>query len=355
MAFSRDGNYLYSGARRDPDILCWDVRAASGVVYRLPRASAGTNQRIAFDIEPCGRHLVTGAHKRTLRRQPVEARERLRVAICMGLPRRHDITSEGQSYLGCARRTALSRMPSQPGWACVRACLAVAWPGSSVPPHLLLRTGAAGGEDGCMRAFDLATGEPKACFPAAGDTLNGAHFHPSLPLLATASGGAPRLPEEGSVWELELTCTFHSCLANSRPHAFGSLPPLVPHVEQRQACVRGLSRAGHRRYPLAPSDTDSDEGAEAGQPAPARQGAENALLVWRFQYTFTPFLEAATAALGTAEAVQGGGEAETSAPAGGTQLPAAAWGAHVSAARGGDATQAVSRAEGLAGAVQAAA
>ena len=40
-----------------------------------------------------------------------------------------------------------------------------------------------------MRAFDLATGEPKACFPAAGDTLTGVHFHPSLPLLATGSGG----------------------------------------------------------------------------------------------------------------------------------------------------------------------
>ncbi|KAK9831400.1 hypothetical protein WJX81_001243 [Elliptochloris bilobata] len=141
VAFSRDGNYLYTGARRDPDILCWDVRAASGVVYRLPRASGTTNQRIAFDIEPCGRHLVTG------------------------------------------------------------------------------------GENGCMRVFDLATGEPKASFPAAGDTLNGAHFHPSLPLLATASG--------------------------------------------------------HRRYPLAPSDSDSD--AENGKPAFAGHGAQNALLVWRFQ------------------------------------------------------------------------
>lgn len=59
--FSRCGNYLYTGARRDPDILCWDVRANSGVVYRLPRTSATTNQRIAFDIEPCGRHLATGA------------------------------------------------------------------------------------------------------------------------------------------------------------------------------------------------------------------------------------------------------------------------------------------------------
>ena len=46
----------------------------------------------------------------------------------------------------------------------------------------------AGGEDGCVCVFDLATGELKASFLGASDTLNGAHFHPSLPLLATASG-----------------------------------------------------------------------------------------------------------------------------------------------------------------------
>ena len=82
MVFSRDGNYLYTGARRDPDILCWDVRAASGIVYRLPRASAGTNQRIAFDIEPCGRHLVTGTHKLQPRRQPAAASECMRIDCC---------------------------------------------------------------------------------------------------------------------------------------------------------------------------------------------------------------------------------------------------------------------------------
>ena len=80
MTFSRDGNYLYTGARRNPDILCWDVRAASGIVYRLPRASAGTNQRIAFDIEPCGRHLVTGTHQ--LQPQPVVASKCMRDGCC---------------------------------------------------------------------------------------------------------------------------------------------------------------------------------------------------------------------------------------------------------------------------------
>jgi WD40 repeat protein len=58
--FSPDGNYLYTGARRDAHVLCWDIRATAGVVYRLRRATEDTNQRVAFDIEPCGRHLASG-------------------------------------------------------------------------------------------------------------------------------------------------------------------------------------------------------------------------------------------------------------------------------------------------------
>ena len=60
VKFSADGNYLYTGARKDPEILCWDVRYTSDVVYRLQRDTADTNQRIQFDIEPMGRHLTTG-------------------------------------------------------------------------------------------------------------------------------------------------------------------------------------------------------------------------------------------------------------------------------------------------------
>lgn len=33
---------------------------AAGEVYRLERDTSSTNQRIQFDIEPCGRHLATG-------------------------------------------------------------------------------------------------------------------------------------------------------------------------------------------------------------------------------------------------------------------------------------------------------
>lgn len=60
MQFSKDGNYLYTGARKDPYIMCWDVRNTVEVVYKLYRSTEHTNQRISFDIEPHGRHLGTG-------------------------------------------------------------------------------------------------------------------------------------------------------------------------------------------------------------------------------------------------------------------------------------------------------
>lgn len=60
VQFSKDGNYLYTGGRKDPYILCWDMRKAVDVVYKLYRSSEDTNQRILFDIDPLGRHLCTG-------------------------------------------------------------------------------------------------------------------------------------------------------------------------------------------------------------------------------------------------------------------------------------------------------
>ncbi|KNA12280.1 hypothetical protein SOVF_127390 [Spinacia oleracea] len=60
VQFSKDGNYLYTGARKDPYIMCWDVRNTVEVVYKLYRSTEKTNQRISFDIEPFGRHLATG-------------------------------------------------------------------------------------------------------------------------------------------------------------------------------------------------------------------------------------------------------------------------------------------------------
>eukprot|EP00898_Chlorokybus_atmophyticus_P003145 jgi/Chlat1/3831/Chrsp26S03979 len=60
LQFSQDGNYLYTGARRDREILCWDIRNTGNVLYRLHRPTESTNQRITFDIDISGRYLCTG-------------------------------------------------------------------------------------------------------------------------------------------------------------------------------------------------------------------------------------------------------------------------------------------------------
>ena len=60
MEFSADGNYLYTGARKDGSIYCWDVRNLSGSVYQIERESKRTNQKITFYIEPAGRCLASG-------------------------------------------------------------------------------------------------------------------------------------------------------------------------------------------------------------------------------------------------------------------------------------------------------
>ncbi|CAI5958953.1 unnamed protein product [Closterium sp. NIES-64] len=139
VLFSRDGNFLYSGARKvSPSlhIVCWHactpaclhactpacLHACLHVCMpaclhacmsaRLPaclhaclhRCVTSTNQRIAFDIDPSNRHLATG------------------------------------------------------------------------------------GEDGQVWVYDLASGSKIAAFQAAQDTINGFAFHPCLPLAATSSG-----------------------------------------------------------------------------------------------------------------------------------------------------------------------
>ncbi|XP_047966871.1 telomerase Cajal body protein 1 isoform X2 [Salvia hispanica] len=60
VQFSKDGNYLYTGGRKDPHVICWDIRKTVDIVYKLYRSTEGTNQRIQFDIEPLGRYLGTG-------------------------------------------------------------------------------------------------------------------------------------------------------------------------------------------------------------------------------------------------------------------------------------------------------
>ncbi|CAL9694388.1 unnamed protein product [Knipowitschia caucasica] len=59
LVFSPDGTYLYTGARKDPEILCWDLRAPDKVLFSLQR-NVGTNQRIYYDLDPSGRYLLSG-------------------------------------------------------------------------------------------------------------------------------------------------------------------------------------------------------------------------------------------------------------------------------------------------------
>ncbi|GCB82000.1 hypothetical protein scyTo_0023049 [Scyliorhinus torazame] len=50
VIFSPDGNLLYTGGRKDPEILCWDLRQPGKVLFSMLR-SATTNQRMYFDLD----------------------------------------------------------------------------------------------------------------------------------------------------------------------------------------------------------------------------------------------------------------------------------------------------------------
>ncbi|UYV65917.1 WRAP53 [Cordylochernes scorpioides] len=59
VKFSPCGNRLYSGARMDNEILCWDLRNPGVVLARMRRVVA-THQRMYFEVSSSGRWLVTG-------------------------------------------------------------------------------------------------------------------------------------------------------------------------------------------------------------------------------------------------------------------------------------------------------
>ncbi|XP_048476071.1 telomerase Cajal body protein 1 isoform X2 [Rhincodon typus] len=59
VTFSPDGNLLYTGGRKDPEILCWDLRQPGKVLFSMVR-SATTNQRMYFDLDIYGRYVVSG-------------------------------------------------------------------------------------------------------------------------------------------------------------------------------------------------------------------------------------------------------------------------------------------------------
>uniref|UniRef100_A0A2D4M300 Telomerase Cajal body protein 1 n=1 Tax=Micrurus spixii TaxID=129469 RepID=A0A2D4M300_9SAUR len=57
--FSPDGVYLFTGGRKDAEILCWDLRQPGEIVFSLWRM-VSTNQRMYFDLDPSGRYLLSG-------------------------------------------------------------------------------------------------------------------------------------------------------------------------------------------------------------------------------------------------------------------------------------------------------
>lgn len=50
---------LVSGSRKDNKLLVWDIRYYNRPLNILSR-EVDTNQRIYFDISPCGKYLVSG-------------------------------------------------------------------------------------------------------------------------------------------------------------------------------------------------------------------------------------------------------------------------------------------------------
>ncbi|KAK9842676.1 hypothetical protein WJX74_000538 [Apatococcus lobatus] len=102
VMFSKDGNYVYTGARKDCCIHCWDVRNSQEVLYTIQRNTPSTNQRIAFDIEPCGRHLVSGNESGEL-----EAFD-LRDGTLVGSHRVAEDTVNGFSFHPCLPLAAIA-------------------------------------------------------------------------------------------------------------------------------------------------------------------------------------------------------------------------------------------------------
>ncbi|XP_066220880.1 telomerase Cajal body protein 1 [Saccopteryx leptura] len=59
LCFHPDGNRFFSGARKDAELLCWDLRQPGHPLWSVCR-EVTTNQRIYFDLDPTGQFLVSG-------------------------------------------------------------------------------------------------------------------------------------------------------------------------------------------------------------------------------------------------------------------------------------------------------
>jgi WD40 repeat protein len=66
LVWSPCGNYLWSGGRKDHDVLCWDIRKTADCLHSISRVSK-TNQRLYFDIDSSGQHIFTGSEDGIIR------------------------------------------------------------------------------------------------------------------------------------------------------------------------------------------------------------------------------------------------------------------------------------------------
>jgi WD40 repeat protein len=55
-----NGNHLWVGGRHSSNIICYDLRSTRGELGRVSRRLE-TNQKLTFDLDPWGKHLITGS------------------------------------------------------------------------------------------------------------------------------------------------------------------------------------------------------------------------------------------------------------------------------------------------------
>ncbi|GBG61386.1 hypothetical protein CBR_g20417 [Chara braunii] len=205
IQFSRDGNYLYTGGRKDPYILCWDIRQTSGIVYCMERVTGTTNQKMVFDIEPCGRHLATGGEDGKIRLFDLQVGQQVSsyrgandtvsgVTFHPCLP--VVASCSGQRRFKCSAEDDEDRRRDDPGggmfWEIdqpvaigtsspMENCIALwrfpfSWYTLAEQP-MLLTAGAAEAEDG---RWELKTTMQLACFAMKGETtMQESAAHPS--------------------------------------------------------------------------------------------------------------------------------------------------------------------------------
>ncbi|KAF2355258.1 WD40 repeat [Trinorchestia longiramus] len=149
IQFSSDGNRLYTGARMDDELLCWDVRQMGRVLHSYKR-SVRSNQRVAFQLTSSGQRSVL-----------VSGQWGVLVSGQWG------VLVSGQWGVLVSGQWRVLVSGSTDG-------LVMSW-------H----------EDNSHPDWPRS---PDHCFQAHDDCVNGISIHPQKPLLATSSGQRHPLP-----------------------------------------------------------------------------------------------------------------------------------------------------------------